>query len=257
MCTSTKYTNIHLQPFSLSLDHVQLVHYHIYLNLSTITFNLSTLSTFYTMSSGGGTKDDSDNSPTKRTCVDTSGTVTLILGDGKLQLDRSLAVKSSLINTAMGQGAVGDVDGDDGSGDEAENEVIEVPLPTVDTKTMQTMIDFLEHHATNPYTQVLKPLPSKNMGDLVKDKFDLALVTKPEEEDIRAFTHRMSHLLSVAEYIGIEPLIKLCMLPFAVRLKGVQQAQALENFGIDPATPFTKEAEEQILRDYPWLQTDM
>lgn len=208
------------------------------------------------MSSGEGSKDTADSSPPKRACVeDVAGTVTLILSDGKMVLPRKIALKAALIHATVGESVPAE-DGD-GSGSEDEDETVEVPLPTVTMAVMKTVVSFLKHHATKPYTPVPKPLPSKNMEDLVKDKFDLALVTKPDEEDIRVFLARTSQLLSTAEYLGIAPLIQLCMVPFAVRLKGVQQSQALENFGLPADTPFTKEDEEQILRDYPWIQTDM
>ena len=198
-----------------------------------------------------------DSSPAKRPCVVPTRALVLTLKDGQLELAGRVAAQSGMLKEILNGSNSEECEYGSDSEDDESPEPVVVPLPTVTMATMKTIVAFLEHHTSHPYTPVPKPLPSKIITDIVKDEFDLELVSKADDEDLKAFIDRLCTLMSSAEYLDIPPLVKLCMVPFAVRLKGVDRAQALANFGLDPNKEFTKEDEEEILTNYPWLKTEM
>ena len=94
--------------------------------------------------------------------------------------------------------------------DEAEGN-IEIPLPNVKSQVLQKVIEFCEHHLTDPMSEIEKPLKSQVMADVVQtwyaDFVDL--------EQVLLF-----ELILAANYMDIKPLLDLTCATVASMIKG-------------------------------------
>jgi hypothetical protein len=95
--------------------------------------------------------------------------------------------------------------------DEEEANVAEIPLPNVKAQVLRKVIEFCEHHLTEPMTEIEKPLKSQAMADVVQkwyaDFVDL--------EQVLLF-----ELILAANYMDIKPLLDLTCATVASMIKG-------------------------------------
>jgi len=209
------------------------------------------------MSSGGGSAISNTTVPAKKMRLETAGNVVLILKDGEtLTTHTDIIMKSDVLANAVGA-KQNEEDVGSGSEEEDEDSRIEIPLPTVTKAVMEKIVAYLDHHRVAPFTEVPKPLHSKNINDIVADEFDRKMIQQPKDQEIQDFLKDICDLLSAAEYLSIPSLIVLCMVPFAVRIKGAGPEKIMENLGLDPQKKLTEEEEERIRAKYPWLETEL
>jgi S-phase kinase-associated protein 1 len=114
----------------------------------------------------------------------------------------SVANMSELVKSMM------DEDAED---DDDANSPTEIPLPNVKAQVLRKVIEFCEHHLTEPMTEIEKPLKSQNMGDVVQSWYaDFVNL-----EQVLLF-----ELILAANYMDIKPLLDLTCATVASMIKG-------------------------------------
>ena len=95
--------------------------------------------------------------------------------------------------------------------DDEDATVAEIPLPNVKAQVLRKVIEFCEHHLSDPMTEIEKPLKSQAMQDVVQkwyaDFVDL--------EQVLLF-----ELILAANYMDIKPLLDLTCATVASMIKG-------------------------------------
>ena len=95
--------------------------------------------------------------------------------------------------------------------EDGEDTISELPLPNVKSQVLQKVIEFCEHHLSEPMTEIEKPLKSQVMADVVQkwyaDFVDL--------EQVLLF-----ELILAANYMDIKPLLDLTCATVASMIKG-------------------------------------
>ena len=129
---------------------------------------------------------------------------------------------------------------DDGD-DEGSN--IEIPLPNVKSQVLQKVIEFCEHHLSDPMTEIEKPLKSQVMADVVQkwyaDFVDL--------EQVLLF-----ELILAANYMDIKPLLDLTCATVASMIKGKSPEEIRSTFNI--TNDFSPEEEAQVREENKWCE---
>ena len=168
--------------------------------------------------------------------------VVVITADHKRFLCPKLVMKASLLIAEM-------LEENNASGAPAGD----VPLVTVDSATLTVVYEFLEHHSCydRPVREIDRPLKA-DLSSLV-DPWDWKYVTdsllmgKSEKHNDLLFA-----VLNAANFLNIPPLRDLCSGAVANILRNKTEDEILEFFGI--SEPFTKDQENEICRDFPWLK---
>jgi S-phase kinase-associated protein 1 len=103
--------------------------------------------------------------------------------------------------------------------DEEDAGPAEIPLPNVKAQVLRKVIEFCEHHLTEPMTEIEKPLKSQAMADVVQkwyaDFVDL--------EQVLLF-----ELILAANYMDIKPLLDLTCATVASMIKGKTVSECCE-----------------------------
>ena len=127
--------------------------------------------------------------------------------------------------------------------EDEENAQLEIPLPNVKSQVLQKVIEFCEHHLTEPMTEIEKPLKSKSMADVVQkwyaDFIDL--------EQVLLF-----ELILAANYMDIKPLLDLTCATVASMIKGKSPEEIRTTFNI--TNDFTPEEEAQVREENKWCE---
>lgn len=126
---------------------------------------------------------------------------------------------------------------------EEEGNNIEIPLPNVKSQVLQKVIEFCEHHLSDPMTEIEKPLKSQVMADVVQkwyaDFVDL--------EQVLLF-----ELILAANYMDIKPLLDLTCATVASMIKGKSPEEIRSTFNI--TNDFSPEEEAQVREENKWCE---
>eukprot|EP01060_Flectonema_neradi_P013781 TRINITY_DN204_c3_g1_i1.p1 TRINITY_DN204_c3_g1~~TRINITY_DN204_c3_g1_i1.p1 ORF type:complete len:187 (+),score=46.88 TRINITY_DN204_c3_g1_i1:49-609(+) len=135
--------------------------------------------------------------------------------------------------------------------DSEDGQEVEIPLPEVDSETLQCVWDYLSNYKTGEPEKLEKPLKD-DLKNLVTD-FDWNYITTVLLEDGDEKKHEKLFLtLKGANFMNIEPLRDLCCAAIANMLRGKNEEDILDLFGITES--FTAEEEEKLYQEYEWLR---
>ncbi|GKY92862.1 hypothetical protein MPSEU_000255500 [Mayamaea pseudoterrestris] len=160
--------------------------------------------------------------------------ITLVSKDGEsFTVARKVAVMSELVKSTITDNE-----------DEDESVTPEIPLPNVKSQVLQKVIEFCEHHLSDPMNEIEKPLKSKSMADVVQkwyaDFVDL--------EQVLLF-----ELILAANYMDIKPLLDLTCATVASMIKGKTPEEIRATFNI--TNDFTPEEEAQVRDENKWCES--
>jgi S-phase kinase-associated protein 1 len=135
--------------------------------------------------------------------------------------------------------------------DAEAGDLVELPLQSVDQKCLLSIYDYMDHHQTDARPrEIEKPLRS-DLSTLV-DPWDWTFVEtnllqgKGEKNNEHLFA-----VLNAANYLHIPGLRDLCGAMVAHMVRHKTEEEILNLFGV--SEPFTKEQEEKLCKDFPWL----
>lgn len=127
--------------------------------------------------------------------------------------------------------------------DASDEDVAEIPLPNVKAAILKKVIEFCEHHKTEPMTEIEKPLKSQNMADVVQ-KWYADFV---DVEQVILF-----ELILAANYMDIKPLLDLTCATVASMIKGKTPEEIRQTFNI--TNDFSPEEEAQVREENKWCE---
>jgi S-phase kinase-associated protein 1 len=119
----------------------------------------------------------------------------------------------------------------------------EVPLPNVKSQVLKKVIEFCEHHLTEPMTEIEKPLKSQNMKEVVQQWY----ADFVDVEQVLLF-----ELILAANYMDIKPLLDLTCATVASMIKGKSPEDIRATFNIK--NDFTPEEEAQVREENRWCE---
>mmetsp|Transcript_26218 Transcript_26218/g.36948 ORF Transcript_26218/g.36948 Transcript_26218/m.36948 type:complete len:175 (+) Transcript_26218:149-673(+) len=170
--------------------------------------------------------------------VEEAGTVTLVSKEGDtFSVPTPVAEMSELVKSMM------DDDEPDDDDDDNQGSGTEIPLPNVKATVLAKVIEFCEHHRTEPMTEIEKPLKSQNMVDVVQKWYaDFVNV-----EQVLLF-----ELILAANYMDIKPLLDLTCATVASMIKGKTPEEIRQTFNI--TNDFSPEEEAQVREENKWCE---
>mmetsp|Transcript_9835 Transcript_9835/g.26840 ORF Transcript_9835/g.26840 Transcript_9835/m.26840 type:complete len:172 (-) Transcript_9835:467-982(-) len=132
---------------------------------------------------------------------------------------------------------------DEDEEDDDDNAAKEIPLPNVKANILQKVIEFCQHHNTEPMTEIEKPLRSSQMADVVQ-KWYADFV---DIEQVLLF-----ELILAANYMDIKPLLDLTCATVASMIKGKTPEEIRQTFNIQ--NDFSPEEEAQVREENKWCE---
>ena len=124
-----------------------------------------------------------------------------------------------------------------------------VPLPAVSSKYLRLIIEFCEmHNFSKAQTDLVFPLPSKHPNEFISDPRELAFIQRFSEDEL-------IEMISATNFMHVPALFELCCAMIASDLKGKDFNQMKKKYGLDDVE-FTPADEEEILRQFPWIQAE-
>jgi S-phase kinase-associated protein 1 len=126
---------------------------------------------------------------------------------------------------------------------EDEGGTVEFPLPNVKSQVLKKVIEFCEHHLTEPMTEIEKPLKSQNMKEVVQQWY----ADFVDVEQVLLF-----ELILAANYMDIKPLLDLTCATVASMIKGKSPEDIRATFNIK--NDFTPEEEAQVREENRWCE---
>lgn len=128
--------------------------------------------------------------------------------------------------------------------DDDEDNVPEIPLPSVQHDILQKVVEFCTHHVDNPMADIEKPLKSQLMSEVVDDQWDSDFV---EVDQATLF-----NLILAANYLDCPSLLDLTCAKVASMIKGKTPEDIRKTFNI--VNDFTPEEEEQVKQENRWVE---
>lgn len=122
----------------------------------------------------------------------------------------------------------------------------EFPLNNVDGKTLKKVKEYLEHYADKEPTPIERPLKSVDFKQCV-DEWDYNYLGDDYDE--------IFALVLASNYMDIKPLQELASAKIGSTIKNITTEAIRKDFEI--TGKFTKEEEEQILRDKAYLEQSL
>jgi len=163
--------------------------------------------------------------------ADEGKTVHLVSQEGEsFDVGLATAKMSELVKTMI------DEDNDD-------EEAQEIPLPNVKSQILALVIEFVKHYATEPMTDIEKPLKSANMNEVVQEWY--ATFVNVQQETL-------FELILAANYMDIKPLLDLTCATVASMIKGKTPEEIRKTFNI--VNDFTPEEEAQVREENKWCE---
>jgi S-phase kinase-associated protein 1 len=99
---------------------------------------------------------------------------------------------------------------------ETDDTATEIPIPAVEANIMEYIIKYANHHKGVEQPCVEKPLRSKNMVDVCKDKWDADFIDEVKEANLQD----LYDLILAANYMDIKSLLHLGCAKVASLIKG-------------------------------------
>jgi alkylhydroperoxidase/carboxymuconolactone decarboxylase family protein YurZ len=118
-----------------------------------------------------------------------------------------------------------------------------IPL-NEDSKTIEKIIEYLEHFNGNNPQEIQKPLLSTEMKKIT-DEWSAQFIDKLTIEEL-------VNLTAAAHYIQSECLLNLCCAKMVALCKGKSENEIFKVFGVDPEY-FSTEKKDQIKATNGWV----
>jgi len=120
-----------------------------------------------------------------------------------------------------------------------EEEEIEIPIPNVDARVLQKVIDFCTHYVNEPMKEIKRPLKSVVLSQVVQQFYaDFVEVEQP----------LLYELMQAANFMNIKALVDLVAARIAIMIKGKTPDELRATFNI--TREFTEEEKEEIRKEY-------
>jgi S-phase kinase-associated protein 1 len=127
--------------------------------------------------------------------------------------------------------------------DQEDDEAQEIPLPNVKSTILALVIEFIRHFATEPMTEIEKPLKSANMSEVVQEWYANFVAVEQET---------LFELILAANYMDIKSLLDLTCATVASMIKGKSPEEIRKTFNI--VNDFTPEEEQQVREENKWCE---
>jgi len=121
---------------------------------------------------------------------------------------------------------------------EQDADSTEVPVPSVESATLELIIEYMGHHAGVEPELVEKPLRSKKMRDVCKDPWDADYVDR-----ISKNRQSLYDLILAANYMDVKSLLHLGCAKVAALIKG-KPVESIRDV-LDPAKPHNDDDVEE------------
>ena len=132
---------------------------------------------------------------------------------------------------------------DESVDDEDTSTISDIPLPNVKGIVLAKVIEFCQHHQTEPMTTITTPLPSVKLEEIVQQWYcDFVKV-----ENVMLF-----ELVTAANYMNIQPLLDLTCLAVSVMIKGKSADEIRKIFNI--SNDFSPAEEAQVREENKWCE---
>jgi len=110
---------------------------------------------------------------------------------------------------------------------------------SIDSEIMGKIIEFMNFYIKKPLNDIVKPLISHDMKDVVNDQFYANFI------DVRL--NLVKQLLMAADYLAIKPLLMLCAAKIGSKIRGLSAEQISNLTSVDQFTiDDTNEADAAI-----------
>ncbi|KAL0490036.1 S-phase kinase-associated protein Skp1 [Acrasis kona] len=123
-----------------------------------------------------------------------------------------------------------------------EDDVPTIPVPNVDSKPLERVIEYCKHHHKNPAEEIEKPLKGK-----IED-----VISEWDKKFLEIEQSLLIELIMAANYLNIKDLLDLTCAKVASMMKGKSPEQIREMFGIE--NDFTPEEEAKIRDENRWCE---
>jgi S-phase kinase-associated protein 1 len=110
---------------------------------------------------------------------------------------------------------------EDHEDEESPDVPIEIPITNVSTAILKQIVEFCEHHVTEPMVKIDQPLKSHVMSDVVQDYY--AEFVNVEQETLR-------DLIMAANFMNINPLLNLTCAKVATFTAGMTPSEIRSTF---------------------------
>jgi S-phase kinase-associated protein 1 len=133
--------------------------------------------------------------------------------------------------------------------DKADGEIVEIPIPKINGKTLSTIMMYMNYFVDNKAASIPKPLNTSlrsYLSEWEKNFLDNFLLENGNEKE----HHVLIDVLAGAHFLTIESLTSLSCAAVADMMKGKTTEQIRELFNIE--NDFTPEEEEQIRKETKW-----
>ncbi|CAM9110502.1 unnamed protein product [Ectocarpus sp. 13 AM-2016] len=170
-----------------------------------------------------------------------SGTVTLVSMDGDGFVVEASAIKVSKLLNAMVDGST-------------ENAAKEIPLPNMRSNVVAKVVEFCQHHQTDPMTDIPKASAAsylllicpvqfgKTVGDHVQEWYSTFVKALGDE--------MLFEMLLAANYLDLSPLLELCAATVGLRAMNKTPEEIQREFNIKE--PFSPEVERTLRQENKW-----
>jgi S-phase kinase-associated protein 1 len=129
---------------------------------------------------------------------------------------------------------------------------VELPLPAIDSKCLASVHEYLEHYSgVGRHRDIERPLRADLSSIIEPWDWKYVCDTLLQGRSERGVDHLIA-VMSAANYLQIPSLRDLCGAALANVVRNKSEEEILSLFGI--SEPFTREQEEQLCRDFPWLK---
>lgn len=146
----------------------------------------------------------------------------------KVRIPRKAALMSELIASMLK--------------DDEEDEESEIPLQEVSKDILLKVVEFLTKHMEDPMKEIVKPIVSNKMEELVGE-WDAKFIDLEQEPLFR--------VILAANYLDIPSLLDLGIAKVASMIKGKEPDEVKKIFGID--ADITPEEEKMVRDQNQWI----
>ena len=121
----------------------------------------------------------------------------------------------------------------------------QVPVPLVDSHTLERVVAFCVHYGQERTKELAKPLVSANLAELVQP-FYAEFVSSLGPTELFAVTE-------AANFMDIRPFLDLCGARIASLVKGQTAEQIRANLGIPSPSAFSAAEEAAVNEENKWI----
>jgi hypothetical protein len=160
--------------------------------------------------------------------------VSVITGDRvKYCIPRNIAMQIGLLQIFMG---------DSGSDSDEEKDQTQFPIPNVNSREFDKVIEYIVLHVNSPASEIVKPIIGNDINAVVNDSDQEFINNLPLNGDTNVFD-----VMKAGDYLEIPTLVDLCLAKIAINVRGKTLDQVRADFGIqDPTDEFYEPTQEEL-----------